>query len=470
METVLIRNGTIVTAAERYAADVYLEGGVVSSIGRQLGWPADTVLDASGLLVLPGGIDAHTHLDMPLGDIASTDDFETGTIAAACGGTTTIIDFATQEAGQGLLPALDAWMARAEGKAVIDYAFHMALCEWNDRTASDMARLAQRDGVTSFKLFMAYPGRLMLDDAAIFQALRHARNIGALVSIHAENGGVIDVLVREALRRGDVAPRFHALTRPAAAEREAVSRAIALAEMAGAPVYIVQVSCAGAVECIEQARERGLLVHGETCPHYLILSDAEYERAGFEAAKYVMSPPLRSGEDQDALWRAAASRVIEVVATDHCPFGMDNPPHKQRGRGDFSKIPNGAPGIETRLMLMWDGGVRAGRISPNRFVDLTSTAPARIFGLWPRKGTVAVGADADLVLWDPGAQTRLSASTHHMRVDYSLYEGRAVTGAPAVVLSRGEVIVRNGAYVGGRGRGRFLRRDPYSGLSGRIDS
>jgi dihydropyrimidinase len=470
METVLIRNGTIVTAAERYAADVYLEGGVVSSIGRQLGWPADTVLDASGLLVLPGGIDAHTHLDMPLGDIASTDDFETGTIAAACGGTTTIIDFATQEAGQGLLPALDGWMARAEGKAVIDYAFHMALCEWNDRTASDMARLAQRDGVTSFKLFMAYPGRLMLDDAAIFQALRHARNIGALVSIHAENGGVIDVLVREALRRGDVAPRFHALTRPAAAEREAVSRAIALAEMAGAPVYIVHVSCAGAVECIEQARERGLLVHGETCPHYLILSDAEYERAGFEAAKYVMSPPLRSGEDQDALWRAAASRVIEVVATDHCPFGMDNPPHKQRGRGDFSKIPNGAPGIETRLMLMWDGGVRAGRISPNRFVDLTSTAPARIFGLWPRKGTVAVGADADLVLWDPGAQTRLSASTHHMRVDYSLYEGRAVTGAPAVVLSRGEVIVRNGAYVGGRGRGRFLRRDPYSGLSGRIDS
>jgi dihydropyrimidinase len=470
METVLIRNGTIVTAAERYAADVYLEGGVVSSIGRQLGWPADTVLDASGLLVLPGGIDAHTHLDMPLGDIASTDDFETGTIAAACGGTTTIIDFATQEAGQGLLPALDAWMARAEGKAVIDYAFHMALCEWNDRTASDMARLAQRDGVTSFKLFMAYPGRLMLDDAAIFQALRNARNIGALVSIHAENGGVIDVLVREALRRGDVAPRFHALTRPAAAEREAVSRAIALAEMAGAPVYIVHVSCAGAVECIEQARERGLLVHGETCPHYLILSDAEYERAGFEAAKYVMSPPLRSGEDQDALWRAAASRVIEVVATDHCPFGMDNPPHKQRGRGDFSKIPNGAPGIETRLMLMWDGGVRAGRISPNRFVDLTSTAPARIFGLWPRKGTVAVGADADLVLWDPGAQTRLSASTHHMRVDYSLYEGRAVTGAPAVVLSRGEVIVRNGAYVGGRGRGRFLRRDPYSGLSGRIDS
>jgi dihydropyrimidinase len=470
METVLIRNGTIVTAAERYEADVYVDRGVISSIGPQSGRPADTVLDASGLLVLPGGIDAHTHLDMPLCDIASTDDFETGTIAAACGGTTTIIDFATQEAGQGLLPALDAWMARAEGKAVIDYAFHVAICEWNDRTASDMARLVQRDGVTSFKLFMAYPGRLMLDDASIFRVLLHARHIGALVSVHAENGGVIEVLVSEALRRGDVAPRFHALTRPAAAEREAVARAIALAEMASAPIYIVHVSCTGAVECIEQARERGLPVHGETCPHYLVLSDAEYERPGFEAAKYVMSPPLRSVADQDALWRATASRAIEVVATDHCPFGMDDPPHKRRGLDDFSKIPSGAPGIETRLMLLWDSGVRAGRISPNRFVDLTATAPAKIFGLWPRKGTIAVGTDADLVLWDPGAQTRLSASTHHMRVDYSLYEGRVVTGAPAAVLSRGEVVVRNGAYVGRRGRGQFLKRAPHAGRAARIDS
>ncbi len=463
MATVLIRNGTIVTAAERYAADVYVDRGVIALIGRELSLPSDAVIDASGLLVMPGGIDAHTHLDMPSGDITTTDDFETGTIAAAHGGTTTVIDFATQERGKGLRPALDAWMARADGKAVIDYGFHMIVVEWTDATAAEMDVLARREGVTSFKLFMAYPGRLMVDDATIFRALQRTRENGGLVSMHAENGGVIDVLVEEALRRGETAPRYHALTRPAAAEGEAVSRAIALAEMAGAPVYIVHVSSAQAAGCIEQARDRGLPVLGETCPQYLFLSDAEYERPGFDGAPFVMAPPLRPAAHQDALWKGIAAQALQVVATDHCPFGMNDPPHKQRGRSDFSKIPNGAPGIETRLMLLWDGGVRAGRIDAHRFVDLTSTAPAKIFGLWPRKGTIAVGSDADLVLWDPEKVVRLSASTHHMRVDHSLYEGRDVTGAPVTVLARGDVIVDHGEYVGGPGRGAFLKRGRSSG-------
>lgn len=467
MASVLIRNGTVVTAEGQSAADVHVDGGVIARIGPGLDVTADSTIDASGLLVLPGGIDAHTHLDMPFGDIRSTDDFETGTIAAACGGTTTIIDFATPERGQRLGEALETWMGLAGGHAVIDYAFHMVVSEWTAGTAAEMDRLVSDGGVTSFKLFMAYPGRLMLDDGAVFRALRQTRENGGLVMLHAENGSVIEVLVDEALRRGDTGPRFHALTRPPAVEGEAVARAIALAEMAGAPVYIVHVSSAEGVAAIAGARAQGLTVHGETCPHYLFLSDAEYGRPGFEAATFVVSPPLRSPEHQDALWRGIEARALEVVATDHCPFGMDSPPHKQRGRADFSKIPNGAPGIETRLLLLWDGGVRAGRITASRFVDLTATAPAKILGLWPRKGAVAVGADADLVVWDPLKHVTLSASTHHMRVDYSLYEGRAVTGAPAFVMSRGDVIVEDGAFVGRPGRGVFLRRVPRASSGGR---
>jgi len=458
--SVLIRNGTVVTAEGQSAADVYVEGGIIARVGPALDVPADSVIDASGRLVLPGGIDAHTHLDMPAGDIRSTDDFETGTIAAACGGTTTIVDFATPLPGQRLRHALDEWMRLADGRAVVDFAFHMVVPEWTAGTAAEMDRLVSDDGVTSFKLFMAYPGRLMLDDGAIFRALRQTRENGGLVLLHAENGGVIDALVEEALRRGDTAPRFHALTRPSATEGEAVARAIALADMAGAPLYLVHVSSAEAVASIARARERGQRVYGETCPQYLFLTDAEYGRPGFEAAKFVMSPPLRSHAHQDALWRGMEARALDVVATDHCPFGMVSPPHKQRGREDFSKIPNGAPGIETRLMLLWDGGVRTGRITASRFVELTATAPAKILGLWPLKGAVAEGADADLVVWDPLTHVTLSASTHHMRVDYSLYEGRTVTGAPAVVMSRGDVIVEGGSFVGRPGRGAFLRRAP----------
>ena len=459
MPTTLVKNGTIVTAADRYDADIYIEKGIVTLIGQGISLAADTVVDASGLLVLPGGIDVHTHLDMPFGGTRSADDFESGTIAAAHGGTTTLVDFAIQDFGGGLYPALDNWMKRAEGRSVIDYAFHMIVRELTDQVATDMDRLVRHDGVTSFKLFMAYPGVFMVDDATIFKALLKTRENGGLICMHAENGGVIDTLVKEALRKGERAPKYHALTRPTRAEGEATGRAIALAEMAGVPIYIVHLSCADALEKVKQARDMGLPAYAETCPQYLFLSYDDYERPGFEGAKYVMSPPLREKWHQDVLWKGILRNDLQVVSTDHCPFCMNEPPQKQLGIDDFSKIPNGAPGIETRLMLLWEG-VRTGRINVHRFVEITSTTPARMFGLWPRKGTIAVGSDGDFVIWDPHRQVTLSAATHHMRVDYNPYEGRVVQGAPAKVLSRGEVIVDDGTFTAAKGRGQFLKRQP----------
>jgi dihydropyrimidinase len=455
----LVKNGTIVTASDRYQGDIYIDKGVITLIGQGISLGADTIVDASGMLVIPGGIDVHTHLDMPFGGTQSADDFESGTIAAAHGGTTTLVDFAIQDFGKGLYPALDGWMKRAEGKAIIDYGFHMVVRELTDQVAADMDKLVRHDGVTSFKLFMAYPGVFMVDDATIFKALLKTRENGGLICMHAENGGVIDTLVKEALRKGERAPRYHALTRPTRAEGEATGRAIALAEMAGVPVYIVHLSCADALEKVKQARDMGLPAYAETCPQYLFLSYDDYERPGFEGAKYVMSPPLREKWHQDVLWKGILRNDLQVVSTDHCPFCMNEPPQKQLGKDDFSKIPNGAPGIETRLMLLWEG-VRSGRISPHRFVEITSTTPARMFGLWPRKGTLAVGSDGDLVLWDPNREVTLSAATHHMRVDYNPYEGRVVHGAPAKVLSRGEVIVDDGALKAKKGRGLFIKRQP----------
>ena len=460
MSTTLVKNGTIITASDRYDADVYVENGVIAVIGRNLPHGADTVVDASGLLVMPGGIDVHTHLDMPFGGTTSADDFLTGTRAAAHGGTTTVIDFAIQTPGQGLYQALDQWRAKAEGKAVIDYGFHMIVRDLNAEVYREMTRLALEDGLTSFKLFMAYRNVLMVDDGTIFRVMQQARECGGIVCMHAENGDTIDALVQQALGRGETAPKYHALTRPPQCEGEATGRALALAALAGVPIYIVHVTCWDALEKIAQARDRGQAAYGETCTQYLFLSYQDYERPGFEGAKFVMSPPLRDGWHQDRLWHGLKANDLQAVSTDHCPFSMETPPQKQLGRNDFSKIPNGAPGIEDRLMMVWDGGVRTGRLSPNRFVELMATNPARLFGLWPRKGTIAVGSDADLVVWDPEKQVTLSAKTHHMRVDYNLYEGRVVTGAPAVVLSRGEVIVRDGQFLGRAGRGAYLKRRP----------
>jgi dihydropyrimidinase len=458
MSRTIVRNGTIVTAADRYVADILVEDGSIVAIAKGLNLPADTTVDATGKLVMPGGIDVHTHLDMPFGGTQSADDFETGTIAAAHGGTTTLIDFAIQDYGKSLYPALDGWRAKAENKSVIDYAFHMIVRELNDQVAGDMDKLVRDEGVTSFKLFMAYPGVFQVDDATIFRALLRTRDNGGLICMHAENGGVIDTLVKEALRQGHKAPKWHALTRPTRAEGEATGRAIALAEMAGVPIYIVHLSCSDALEKIKQARDMGLPAYAETCPQYLFLSYEDYERPGFEGAKYVMSPPLREKWNQEALWKGLSKNDLQVVSTDHCPFCMNEPPQKQLGADDFSKIPNGAPGIETRLMLLWDGGVRAGKIDAHRFVEITSTNPARMFGLWPKKGTIAVGSDGDMIVWDPDKEVTLSAKTHHMRVDYNPYEGRVIQGAAQAVLSRGDVIVQDGKFTGTRGRGQFVKR------------
>jgi dihydropyrimidinase len=417
--------------------------------------PADGVLNAAGRYVIPGGIDCHTHLDMPFGGTTSADDFESGTIAAAFGGTTSIVDFAIQYRGQTLHHAWETWMKKADGKAAIDYGFHMIITDLSESVEDEMDALV-RQGVTSFKLFMAYPGVFMLDDATIFRAMLRTGKNGGTICMHAENGGVIDVLVKKALAEGKTAPKYHALTRPARAEGEATHRAIALAEMADVPVYIVHLSAAEALEMVTEARDRGLPAYAETCPQYLFLSYDNYEEPGFDGAKYVMSPPLRPRETQDRLWRGLAFNDLQAVSTDHCPFCMKE--QKMLGRDDFSKIPNGAPGIETRMSLVYDGGVRAGRISLNRWVELTSTSPAKIFGLFPRKGTIAPGSDADIVIFNPDAKTTLSAKSLHMKVDYNPYEGREVVGVSETVISRGRVIVEDGRFAGRPGAGAFVKR------------
>jgi dihydropyrimidinase len=451
----LIKNGTVVTAADQYKGDVLIEDERITVVGTALEMHADKVIDASGKYVLPGGIDVHTHMDMPFGGTTSADDFESGTVAAAFGGTTAIVDFAIQYRGQTLHHAMETWAQKAEGKAVIDYGFHMIITELTDQVELEMDALV-RQGITSFKLFMAYPGIFMLDDGSIFKALLRTGKNGGTICMHAENGGVIDVLVQRALAEGKMAPKYHALTRPARAEAEATHRAIALAEIADVPIYIVHLSAAEALEMVTEARDRGLPAFAETCPQYLFLSYDNYEEPGFDGAKYVMSPPLREQATQSALWRGLAFNDLQCISTDHCPFCMKE--QKELGRNDFSKIPNGAPGVETRMSLVYDGGVRAGRITLNRFVELTSTSPAKIFGLFPRKGTIAPGSDADIVVFDPNRKVTLSAKTLHMKVDYNPYEGREVTGATDTVLSRGRVVIENGAFVGRKGGGSFLKR------------
>ena len=459
--SILIRNGIVVTAESTFPADILVDGEKIKEV--RPGIPAsagDTVLDAGGLLLLPGGIDVHTHLDTPFGGTTSSDDFETGTRAAAYGGTTTIVDFAIQARGTRMRDALDTWWKKAEHKACIDYGLHMIVTDLAGAGLEDMDDMV-REGVASFKLFMAYPNVLMVDDATIFRALSQTAKNGALICMHAENGGVIDVIVQRALAEGKTAPIYHALTRPTTAEAEAVHRAIALSEMAGAPVYIVHLSSEDALNEVRQARDRGVPAFAETCPQYLLLSIEELERPNFEGAKYVFTPPLREKKNLGKLWDGLKHDHLQVVSTDHCPFCFED--QKILGKDDFSKIPNGGPGIENRLQLIHHHGVNQGKLTINRFVELVSTTPARIFGMYPRKGVLAPGSDADIVFWDPTAGHTISAKTHHMRVDYSMFEGFQVIGNVRTVMSRGEVILDNGKFLGKPGRGQYLKRQARGG-------
>ncbi len=457
---ILITNGQIVSAEETRTADVGIVGERIAEVGLRLPREgAGRVIDAAGKLVIPGGVDVHTHLDMPLGDIHSSDDFETGTRAAAFGGTTTIIDFANQKKGHSLHQAVEEWKARAAGKAVIDYGLHCTICDLAPGVLEEVDELVG-EGVSSFKVFTAYPGRLMLEDGAILQVLQRCRRNGGLVCVHAENGPAIEALIHWALSSGHTEPKYHAITRPPVTEAEAARRVIALAEKAGAPLYIVHVTCRESLEQIAAARARSLPVFAETCPQYLYLTGDDLDRPGFEGAKYVLTPPLRTQRDREALWDGLRAGTLQAVSTDHCPFNYRG--QKELGRDDFTKIPNGGPGIEHRLSLLYSGGVLTGRFSENRFVELVSTAPAKIFGLYPRKGAIVAGSDADVVIFNPQAERTISARTHHMRVDYSMYEGFKVRGAAEVVMTRGQVIVEQEACSARAGRGKFVKRERFS--------
>jgi len=451
MSKTLIKNGTVVTAKETRQADLLIEGERIQEIAPSITVEADTI-DATGMLLFPGGIDVHTHLDMPFGGTTSSDDYETGTKAAAFGGTTTLIDFAIQPKGTRMRDALDTWWKKAEGRASIDYGLHMIVTDLGEAGLEDMDDMV-REGVASFKLFMAYPGVLMVDDATIFQALGRTAKNGAHICLHAENGGIID--------EGKTAPIYHALTRPVAAEAEAVHRAVAMSEISGAPVYIVHLSSEEALNEVRAARDRGVPVFAETCPQYLLLSIDEMNRPGFEGAKYVFTPPLREKHHPPKLWDGLKHDHLQVVSTDHCPFCFED--QKILGKDDFTKIPNGGPGVENRLQLLYHHGVNEGRLSLNRFVELVSTTPARLFGLYPRKGELAPGSDADIVVWDPNAEHVISAKTHHMRVDYSMFEGFRVKGNARMVFSRGEKIVDKGSFLGRTGRGAFRKRAARGG-------
>jgi dihydropyrimidinase len=461
----LITSGRVVTARETFVADVLMEGSAISEVRAGIDRAGHTLMDAAGMLLLPGGIDAHTHMDMPFGGTVSADDFETGTRAAAMGGTTTIVDFAIQAKGTRMRDALDLWRAKAEGKACIDYGLHMIVTDLGTNAGKqgldDMDDMV-REGVASFKLFMAYPGVLMVDDGTIFKALQRTAKNGALICMHAENGSAIDVMVQQALAEGKTAPIYHALTRPTMAEAEAVHRAIALSEMAGAPVYIVHLSSEDALNQVREARDRGLPAFAETCPQYLLLSIEEnMKNESFEDAKYVFTPPLREKKNQPKLWEGLQTDHLQVVSTDHCPFCFAD--QKVLGKHDFTKIPNGGPGVENRMQLIYHHGVNQGKITLNRLVEITAEAPARIFGMYPRKGVIAAGSDADILIWDPEAEFTISAATHHMRVDFSMFEGYRVRGNVRQVYSRGELVVEGGRFLGKVGRGSYLRREARGG-------
>ncbi len=456
----LITNGHIVTAVDDYKGDILIEGEQIAALGAPGAFASmqyDAVIDARGKYVFPGAIDVHTHMELPLPATVASDDFETGTIAAACGGTTTILDFANQQRGHTLDEALQSWHRKASGKAVIDYGFHMTITDLAAAPEEAMYEMIGA-GVTTFKLLMAYPGTFMVDDETIYRVLRRSARLGGLVMVHAENGIAIDFIVRETVAAGHTAPLYHAMSRPAMLEGEAAQRAITLATLTEAPLYVVHVSCASSLHAVAAARVKGLPVWGETCPQYLYLDDSCYTKPGFEGAKFVCTPPMRSDSDREALWLGLERRELQVISTDHAPFNFKG--QKEMGLHDFTKIPNGLPGVEHRVMLMYDA-VRTGKLNMHHFVDLVCTMPAKLFGLFPRKGTIAPGSDADLVIFDPEREMTISAANQRQHVDYTPYEGMPVQGVPDTVLLRGRVIVRDGQYVGGKGGGQFLARKTF---------
>ncbi|MED1784057.1 dihydropyrimidinase [Brevibacillus fortis] len=455
-----IRNGTVVTASDTYQADILIEGEKVVAIGSNLDVKDAEIIDATGYYVFPGGIDPHTHLDMPFGGTVTSDNFHTGTKAAAFGGTTSIIDFCLTNKGEPLHSSISTWHEKARGKAVIDYGFHLMVSDANDQVLEELGAVVRNEGITSLKVFMAYKNVLMADDETLFKTLVRAKELGALVQVHAENGDVLDYLIKQAIAKGQTDPVYHAYTRPPEAEGEATGRAIALTALADAQLYVVHVSCAEAVRRIAEAREKGWNVYGETCPQYLVLDITDLQKPDFEGAKYVWSPPLREKWNQDVLWSALKNGILQTVGSDHCSFNFSG--QKELGLGDFTKIPNGGPIIEDRMRLLFSEGVAKDKISLNQFVDMTSTKVAKLFGMFPQKGTIAVGSDADIVLFDPTLKRTISVETHHMNVDYNPFEGMVVNGDIISVLSRGSYVIRDQQFVGQAGAGRFVKRSTFA--------
>ena len=462
----IVRGGTVVTAGDTFQADVLIENETIALIGRDLEAEGATLLDASGKLLLPGGIDVHTHLELPFGGTLSSDDFYTGHRAAAFGATTTHIDFVIQPKGGSLREGVRAWHAKADHKAAIDFGFHIAITDLRDDVMAEIPSMLD-EGITTIKLFMAYKELYQIDDTTLFRTLQIAAENGMLVMVHAENGDVIAELTRQLLAEGKTAPKYHATSRPAMAEAEATGRAVALAGIANAPLYVVHMTCAEAIEQLTLGRAKGFPVMGETCTQYLFVFEEDLAKPGFEGAKYVCSPPVRKPKDAPVLWKALADNTLQAISTDHCPFWYeggvgDRIAGKELGRASFDKIPNGMPGLEDRMAVMWHHGVNGGRYSPNRFVEITSTNPAKIFGLYPRKGAINIGSDADIVIWDPEQEHTIRAATQHQNTDYNVYEGMTVRGWPSQVLLRGKLIVDGDKWLGKQGSGKFQRRAPFA--------